>query len=175
MHHGGGQLIAEILENLQQALTGIALVQEHRQLQFNGQCQMLFEDFFLLRARREIAVEIQPAFTHRDHIGFLQQTAQASGAVSVPVTGRMRVNPGGGEQSLTAFIQLLAEFQRLLAPLDAGAGQHQLADPGGIGAVEYGLVFVGETWVGQVDADIDELHGCYLGPKAGKHTRAVDS
>jgi hypothetical protein len=34
-----------------------------------------------------------------------------------------------------------------------------LADAGGVGALEHGLVFVGETGVGQVDADIDELHG----------------
>ncbi|MNW66977.1 hypothetical protein D3C74_455000 [compost metagenome] len=87
----------------------------------------------------------------------------------------MRMNTGGGEQALAAFIELLAQLQGLLAALDAGAGQHQLAYARGIGALEYGLMFVGETGVGQVDADIDELHGCYLGPKAGKHTRAVDS
>lgn len=75
----------------------------------------------------------------------------------------MRVNTGGGEQPLATFIQLLAQFQRLLAALDAGAGQHQLADAGGVGAVEHGLVFVGETGVGQVDADIDELHGATSG------------
>ena len=71
----------------------------------------------------------------------------------------MGVNAGGGEQPLRRFIQLLAQLQRLFAALDAGAGEHQLADAGGIGAVEYSLVFVGKTGVGQVDADIDELHG----------------
>ncbi|MNZ78283.1 hypothetical protein D3C78_968490 [compost metagenome] len=73
------------------------------------------------------------------------------------------MNAGGGEQPLPGFVQLLAQFQGLLAALDTGAGQHQLADASGIGTVQYRLVFVGETGVGQVDADIDELHGATLG------------
>jgi hypothetical protein len=119
---------------------------------------MFLEDFFLLRARREVAVEVQSAFAHGNHVRFLEQTAQTAGAVCIPVAGRMGVNTGGGEQLLAAVIQLLA-LQRLFATFDAGAGQHQLADPGGVGALEHGLMFVSKTGVGQVDADIDELHG----------------
>ena len=138
-------------------------MQEHRHLQFYCQRQMFFEDFFLLRARREITVEIQPAFTHGDHVWLVQQTAQPARAVSIPVTGRMRVNASGGEQLLAAVIQLPAQLQRLFATFDAGAGQHQLADPGSVGAVEHGLMFFSKTGVGQVDADIDELHGSTSG------------
>ena len=71
----------------------------------------------------------------------------------------MRVNACGGEQSLSRFVQLPAQLQRLLAAFDTGAGQDQLADPRGIRAIEYGLVLIRKTGVGQVDADIDELHG----------------
>ena len=159
MHHGGRQLITVIAQDLQQALAGIALVEEHRQLQLDRQRQVLFQDFFLLRARREITIEIQPAFTHRHDVRLLEQTAQTLGAVGVPVAGAVGVNTGGGEQPLSRFVQLPAQFQRLFAALDTGAGEHQLADPGSVGAVEYSLVFVGKTGVGQVDADIDELHG----------------
>ena len=69
------------------------------------------------------------------------------------------MNTGGGEQALRRFIQLAAQLQCLFAALDTGTGEHQLADPGSVGAVEYSLVFVGKSGVGQVDADIDELHG----------------
>ena len=74
------------------------------------------------------------------------------------------MNTGGGEQPLACFVQLPAQLQRLFAAVDVGAGEHQLADPGGIGAVQYSLVFVGEAGVGQVDADIDELHGATSDP-----------
>jgi hypothetical protein len=74
------------------------------------------------------------------------------------------MNTGGGEQPLPCFIQLPAQLQRLFAAVDIGACEHQLADTGGIGAVQYCLVLVGKTGVGQVDADIDELHGATSGP-----------
>ena len=159
MHHGGRQLVAVIAQDFQQALTGITFVEKHRQLQIDRHRQVFFEDFFLLRTRREIAIEIQPAFTHRHYVRLFEQTAQTLGAVGVPVDGCVRVNAGGGEQPLRCVIQLSAQLQRLFAAFDIGAGEHQLADSGGIGAVEYSLVFVGKTGVGQVDADIDELHG----------------
>ena len=73
---GCRQLIAEVLEDFQQALARVTLVQKHRQLQFNGQRQMFFEDFFLLWPRREIPVEIQPAFSDCAYAVFFQQPAQ---------------------------------------------------------------------------------------------------
>src|SRR5207253_9775450 len=149
----------DVAQDFQQPLTGVALMEAHWQLQFNRHRQMLFEHLFLLRAWREVAIEVQAAFTHGTHARLFEQAAQALSAIGVPVTGRVRVNPRRGEQSLPGFIQLLAQFKRLLTALDTGACEDQLADSGGIGAVEYGLVFVGKTWVGQVDADIDELHG----------------
>ncbi len=112
-----------------------------------------------MRARREVTVEIEAAFTHGHHVWLLEQTAQTLITVGVPVAGRVWVNTGRSEQPLSAFVQLLAQLQSLFTALDAGPGEHQLADPGSIGTVEYSLVFVGETGVGQVDADIDELHG----------------
>ena len=71
----------------------------------------------------------------------------------------MRVDAGSGKQSLIAVVQLLAQLQGLFAAFDTGAGKDQLAHAGGVRTVEYRLVLVGKTGVGQVDADIDELHG----------------
>jgi len=134
-------------------------MQKNRQLQVNSQRQMFFQHFLLLGAGRKVAVEVQPAFTHRTHARFLEQGKQLAGAVAVPVTGRVRVNAGRREQPLAAFVQLAAQLQGLFAAFDAGAGQHQLAHPGRVGTVQHGLVFAVKAWVGQVDADINELHG----------------
>ncbi len=88
-----------------------------------------------------------------------QQILEVPGAVGGPLAGTVRVNAGGGKQSLASVVEVLTQFQSLFAALDTGAGQDQLADSGFIGALEHRLMFVGETGVGQVDADIDELHG----------------
>ena len=57
----------------------------------------------------------------------------------------MGVYPCGREQALPRFVQLLAEFKGLFTALDMGSGQHQLAHPGLVGAVEYGLLLIGKT------------------------------
>src|SRR5476649_496509 len=175
MHHGSAQVVAVILEDLQQALVGVALVKKHWQFQLDGECQVFFEDFFLLWARGKIAVEIQPAFAHCTHAAFAEHTPQLPRAVAVPIAGAVGMNAGGAEQALAAFIEFYAEFQSLLAALDTGAGEHQLLHAGGIGTVENGLVPLVETGVGQVDADINELHGAIsaCGRKAYQSCRFI--
>lgn len=87
----------------------------------------------------------------------------------------MRMNSGGREQLAATFVQLSRQFERLFAVFDAGTGEHQLADAGGIGTVQYCAMFFGETRVGQVDADIDELHGAIsaCGRKAYQSCRFI--
>jgi len=85
------------------------------------------------------------------------------------------VDAGRAEQALAAVIEVDAQLQGLFAAVDAGAGEHQLLHPGGIGAVENGLVLLVETGVGQVDADINELHGAIsaCGRKAYQSCRFI--
>ena len=132
-------------------------------MQLHGQRQVLFQHFLLLCTRREVAVEVQPAFTHGSHVRLLEQSAQALGAVAVPVAGRMRVNARRGEQPLAVFVQFTAQLQGLFAAFNAGAGEDQLGDASSVRTVQHGLVLTVETGVGQVDADIDELHGSTSG------------
>ncbi|MNT84483.1 hypothetical protein D3C72_2244970 [compost metagenome] len=73
------------------------------------------------------------------------------------------MNTGGAEQPLATFIQRQAQLQRLFAALQASAGHHHLHHASGLGTLENRLVFVGKTWVGQIDADVDELHGATSG------------
>ncbi|CAI8924809.1 hypothetical protein EMIT0324P_30133 [Pseudomonas chlororaphis] len=175
MHHRGRQAVSEIADYFQQALAGVALMEEDRQLQFNGQGQVLLQHFFLLRARGEVPIEVQATFAHGFDAAFLEQAAQALGTVGIPVAGAMRMNTGGREQLAAAFVQLPRQLERLFAAFDAGAGEHQLADTGGIGSVQYCAMFFGETRVGQVDADIDELHGAIsaCGRKAYQSCRFI--
>jgi len=85
------------------------------------------------------------------------------------------VDASGAEQSLAAFIQLFAQLQGLFAAVDTGAGEHQLLHAGGIRTLENSLVLLVETWVCQVDADINELHGAIsaCGRKAYQSCRFI--
>ena len=75
----------------------------------------------------------------------------------------MRVNARRGEQPLAVFVQLAAQLQGLFAAFNAGASEDQLGDASSVRTVQYGLVLAVETGVGQVDADIYELHGSTSG------------
>jgi hypothetical protein len=75
----------------------------------------------------------------------------------------MRVDTGCGEQPRALSSKRMAQLQGLFAAFYAGAGEHQLAHASGVGAIQHGLVFAVEAGVGQVDADINELHGATSG------------
>jgi len=68
------------------------------------------------------------------------------------------VNAGGAEQMAAFFVQRAAQPYGGLAVGKAGAGQHQLLHPRGVGAVECRAWIPGECGVGKIDADIDQLH-----------------
>ncbi|MNT42777.1 hypothetical protein D3C72_1792130 [compost metagenome] len=80
-------------------------------------------------------------------------------AVAVPAARLVGVDAGGAEQAQAAFVQLFGRQQRLLAVFQAGSGQHQLADARGMGALQQRARLCGKAGVGQIDADVDELHG----------------
>ncbi len=71
----------------------------------------------------------------------------------------MRVNASGTEQMGAAVIQLPAQRQGMTAFVEAGAGQQHLLHACGIGTGEECFALFGKAWVGQIDADVDELHG----------------
>lgn len=131
-------------------------------LQLHRQAELLFQGFFLLRAWREVSVEIQTAFAHGSYLRLGQQGTQASRVVAAPVPRVVRVQTSSTEQAVTALIQLSAKRQGMLAFLQTGAGQHQLADARLEGSFEQGLALVIEACMGQIDADVDELHGVTL-------------
>ena len=109
-------------------------------------------------ARRKIAIEIKPALAHCAHFRFAQQSCKLALTVTVPVAGVVGMNAGRGEQSGTTGRKLSAQGNAALADIQAGAGQHQLADAGTVGARQHRLLAAGKAFVGQVYADVDQLH-----------------
>ncbi|MNZ95788.1 hypothetical protein D3C78_1149560 [compost metagenome] len=144
VHHRGRQAVAELAEDRQQPLAGLALVEEHRAAQLAGQRQLLLERPFLLGPGREVAIEIQPAFTHRAHLRLGQQVAQPARAVAVPLAGLVGVQAGGGEQTAAFGVELPAQLQCRFAVVRRGTGEHHLADVGCIGALQKTFAVFGE-------------------------------
>ena len=122
---------------------------------------MFLQGLFLGRTGREVAIEVETAFAHRAYPLVVEQGAQAASGVGVPVAGLVGVDAGGGKQP-AALVEFAAKLQRLFAVGQAGAGDHHLHHPGGARAGEQCFTFRGEAGVGQIDADIDELHGAFL-------------
>ena len=67
----------------------------------------------------------------------------------------MRVDTGGGEQPAR---MLACQFDGAARAILARAGDDHLAHADGGGALHDGLAIGVETVVGEVDADIDEIH-----------------
>lgn len=72
----------------------------------------------------------------------------------------MRVHAGGAEQLPAAVVECPAKRKRRLALRQAGAGQYQLADAGCRGALDHAGRIMAERRVGEVDANVDQLHLC---------------
>src|SRR3546814_4132868 len=64
----------------------------------------------------------------------------------------------------------LGQRQRLLRALAAGAGNDHLRDAGRARARQHGIEVMGETFVAQIGADVDKLHG-----RSEEHTSELQS
>ncbi len=74
--------------------------------------------------------------------------------VMVPVTGMMRVDATGRNQSLR---ELLTQIDRLLAFFTAGAGYHHLMYACLTRALKHGVEILTQAFAGQIDTDVDQF------------------
>lgn len=74
------------------------------------------------------------------------------------MAGIVGVDTGCGEQAQAFRIELRSERQGLFADLEASPGEHHLDHARLYGPLDDSGLLVMETAVGQVDANIDQLH-----------------
>ncbi|MNU92144.1 hypothetical protein D3C71_820530 [compost metagenome] len=120
----------------------------------------------LRRARREITEVVQPALAHRNHFGMGVQRAHLRIALVGVLHRMVRVHAGGGVQEARVLLRQLQGQRRMLA---AGTGDDHLHHTGLACAVQHGIAVAVEGVVGQVGADIDQMHG----GSRGRKTRAL--
>ena len=134
----------------------IALVQKQRLAGVDRDVELALERPALRRARREIAEVVQPAFADRHHFRPHDQRAHLGIGLG-GVFGRVvRMHAGGRVQHARVRAR---EFERLRRALAAGAGDDQLRDTGRACPREHRVAVVVEGFVGEVGADVDEVHG----------------
>ncbi|MNI71217.1 hypothetical protein D3C73_1270780 [compost metagenome] len=144
----------------------VALVQEQGFPVVCSQLQLAFKRAVLRRARREIAEIVQPALAHRHHLGMGMQRAHLRIALIGVLHRVVRVHASGGVQEAGVLLRQLQGQRRMLA---AGTGDDHLHHTGLACAVQHGVAVAVEGVVGQVGADIDQMHG----GSRGRKTRAL--
>ncbi|KAG1545715.1 hypothetical protein G6F50_013720 [Rhizopus delemar] len=165
MHHRGADAPLEVLHLRHEIGMRVALVQEQWLSIVCGQLQLAFERAVLGGARREITEVVQPALAHRHYFRMGMQRAHLGVALFGVLHRVMRVHAGGGIQKTRMLLRQLQGQRRVLA---AGAGDHHLHHAGLARAVQHGVTGAVEGVVGQVGADIDQVHG-HRGRKVPAH------
>src|SRR3954468_1256565 len=130
-------------------------MEEQRLLQFKGQLGLGDEPLFLVRVRRVVAVEVQAAFADRDHARMACQLTQRRNSPGIAVACMVRVYSGRGEKK-AAFRSEVTGFP---AFLDGCPRDDDLGNAIALRAREDGFKVLVEYRVGEVRADVDELHG----------------
>jgi hypothetical protein len=162
VHDRGAELAVEVAHRRHEVGVRIALVQEHGLARVRGDLQLHLEGAPLRRARREIAEVIQAAFADRDDLGHCLQRAHLRVALGRVLGRVVRMHAGGREQFAGMRTRQLGGHRRMRA---AGTGDDHAGHAGVAGALHHRVAVVVEAVVGEVGADVDELHGRSLAPR----------
>ncbi len=139
---------------LEKVCMRIALVQENRLSDFDGDIQLGIERMLLICRRRKITEVIQAAFADsNDGVMPGEITQQPVSCLRI-VFGMMRVDTGRGRQQVRI---VFSQIHRVLTALSAGAGNDHVDDAGRQGAFEDCLTIPVKAVVRQIRADIDEF------------------
>ncbi len=136
---------------------GIALVQEQGQAELGGQFDLLLQGGDLLRFGGKHPEVVETALADGFYRRRLRQGFQGRVVPGVEVLGVMGMDAGSTRQQVGVFA---AQGLRLAAFRQVGAGHQQVGDIGLAGPVQYGVQVVVKTFVGQVDADVDNRRRC---------------
>ena len=72
VHDGVTDIVAPVLEHLEHLATGVTFMQKQRQACLGGQRQLRFERSGLFGGGREVAIEVEATFPHRDDLWLRQ-------------------------------------------------------------------------------------------------------
>src|SRR5690606_28893790 len=131
---------------------------------FRRKIELRVEGAQLRIARREVPEKVQAAFTHGHDPVIREQLAQRRVARIIEVRRMVRVGSGRAEECLA-----IRHVQRRTARGNIRAGDDETRDARGPRTVEQGSAIAVEAVVGEIDADVDQVHaGSRCLPSRGK-------
>jgi len=135
---------------------GIALVQEHRFAEPQGELELQVEGLLLRLARGEVAEVVEPALPDRDHPTPSRQLLKLRNACDAELGGMVRMYARGGKQPPRVRARQLAGGR---AACEARPGDHHLRNTGLLRAREHRVAIGIVTVMCEIDADVDERRG----------------
>ena len=161
---GVRKLRAPARDDGEEPLVRIALVKKHGHSQPRRELEVGLERPFLIRARREVAIEVEPGLSDGDDLGLRGQSFQSRRARRAPLPRVVRVDPRGGEQRPRRGP---GDAERGHALRLARTGDHDLRNPCIARSGEHLLAVAIERLVAQIRTDIDEIHVNPRGSRRG--------
>ena len=159
VHHRRAEPAVELLHDRHEVGMRVALVQEQRLAGVDRDLQLAFEGLALRRARREVAEIVETALADGDDLRIREQRAHFGVAFLGVFDRVVRMHAGGGVEHTRVLLRQRQRFGRVFA---AGAGNDQLRNAGRTCAFQHRVAIPVEAVVGEVGADVDELHAAIL-------------
>ncbi len=125
----------------------------------SGQFQMLLKDPQLGIGRGEIAVKVQAGFTHRHHLVRCGQFGRTGQILVRDISRNMGVKAHGATEKVWIF---KGQGAGCLAAGQIGSGEHDMAQTSLPRISQHLGVVMLEGFMGEIGADIDQLHGYSL-------------
>ena len=154
--HGRPQTPTERFQDLDEAAVGIALVHEDRKAEPGRDLEVRLERPFLVRAGREVPVEVETGLADRDHLVASRERFDRGRRRAVKGRRLVRVHARGGPEPARVAT---GERRGRLAVRPAGPGHHDTVHPGAGRPGEHVIKIGREGLVAEVRPDVDELHG----------------
>jgi len=157
----GGEAMRHAIRDLvfaqdgEKVIVRVALMQEHRFADARRDLQLLRKRSPLQVARREIPKVVEAAFAHRDDAGLARQGLHHHERLWRQVGGMMGMHTRGGEQHARLRGR---ERDCLAGTVFARSSDDHLRDAGRGRVLQHRRAIGIEAVMGEVDADVDQLH-----------------
>jgi hypothetical protein len=161
MSHSADEPAVKLLQYCLEILVGIALMKKYRLRDGRGDFQLGDEGGALRRGRREVAIVVEAAFSHRNHMGLPEQLMQFLAPGRIESRRMVRVNTRGAPQDLRVRG---GQRGRGARTRQVRAGDDLPHHAGGAGPFEHLCSIAREAFVRQVRANIDEFSVQVLPP-----------
>lgn len=170
VHDDARQAGTVLTEDAGDAAMRIAIVDEHRHPQVNGEFQLLAEYRFLGGGWRKVAMEVEAGLANRDDASLSTECGEALAPTRFDTGGSMRMHAGGGAQKVGVAV---GHCQRLRRGVGIGAGDDDVPEAGLARAFQHLIDVTCECGIGEIGADVDQQAVCGMGGGAIMDRRAV--